>query len=207
MSNNISFKSKIKFIHSIDYLKNHNKGVHINFLDTDSHILKEDKFYTQGIRTCTGGGLVTPHKESLGFHIWDNKDNKRNFDEIANSMIQKMKNIERGLLIGSKSLKKSPYSREQFENFKTFLLKCVPNLTIFEKHKPQCSQSHIAYSLEEDTWLIASDYIDDETEKHYYVTSLEKLRNLFENIKIADGDELFICNKQITKDDAPDLFY
>ena len=207
MSNNISFKSKIKFIHSIDYMKNHNKGYHINFYDTSAHILKSDAFYSEGIRTCTGGGLVNPEKECLGFHIWDNRANKQNFEKIANSMIQKMNDIERGLLIGSKYLKNSPYSLKQFENFKLFLSKHVPNLTLFEKHKPQCSQSHIAYSLKDDTWLIASVYIDDKTKKRHYVTSLEELKNLFENIKIANGDELFICNKQITKDDAPDLFY
>ena len=74
------------------------------------------------------------------------------------------------------------------------------NLTIFEKHKHDCSQSHISYSLKDDTWLIASDYIDNETEEYCWVNSLASLKKAFEKIKIAKGDELFIGEKKILPD-------
>lgn len=89
---------------------------------------------------------------------------------------------------------------------KEFLLKNVRYLSIFEKHKQTCSQTHFNYSLKNDTWLVTSDYIDDSTGDYHLVNSIETLRSMFEYIKIAKGDELYIGNKKITSVEAPDLF-
>lgn len=206
MNDSISFKSKIKFVHNIDFLKNYSRGTNIGYTHCEPNVLKSDVFYTKSIRTCTGGGLVTPQKGCLGFHIWDDMVNKKNFEKIAHSIIRWLNPAERGLLIGAKALKGSDYSIEQFKRFKEFLSKHVPNLSIFEKHQHECSQSHISYSLKDDTWFIASDFLDNVTGEYYQVNNLETLRKAFENIKIAKGDELYIGEMKINPKDAPDLF-
>ena len=206
MSDAVSFKSKIKFVHNIDFLKNQNKGCYIGYTHSEPNVLKCEKFYTNAIRTCTGGGLVSSKEGCLGFHIWDDIVNKKNFDKIAILMIRFLKTPERGLLICSKDLKDNIYSLEQFKRFKDFLSKRVPKLTIFEKHKHDCSQSHISYSLKDDTWLIASDYLDNETDEYCWVNSIESLRKAFETIKIAEGDELYIGEKRILPTEAPEWF-
>ena len=203
---NITFKSKIQFVHNIEFSKNKTKGYYIGYTHNVPNILKADKFYTEAIRTCTGGGLVIPQKEAIGFHIWDDKTNKKNFELIKNSMFRWIQNPERGLLIGSKKLIGSPFSIEQFQKFKKSFSEKVPNLTLFEEHANQYSQSHFSYSVKDDTWIIASDYYEPETKKHIVVTSLEALKKAFKTIKIAKGDSLFIGKKEITPQNAPELF-
>lgn len=207
MDNAISFRSNIKFIHPIDFLKTSNKGSYIGFFHNETNILKCDKFHTKNIRTCTAGGIINPLKESLGFHILDDNTNKNKLNEIETSILKSLNRVERGVLIGSKNLTNSPFSIEMFEKFKSFLSKHIPKLSIFEEHRHSCSQSHFCYSLEDDTWLITTDYINNLTEEYNYVHSLQTLKEAFRNIKIANGDKLFIENKEITSKDAPELFY
>lgn len=84
--------------------------------------------------------------------------------------------------------------------------KRIPFLSIFEKHKHLKSESHFAYSVNDDTWLISTSYVND-SGKLQQVKNINHLKKAFENIKIADGDKLFIGKKEITKTDYPEIFY
>ena len=66
-----NFQSKIKFVSqdTINALKRN--GEKIGFLADSINNVKAPKFYTEGVRTCTAGGLVIPHKEAVGFHYYD----------------------------------------------------------------------------------------------------------------------------------------
>lgn len=206
---NISFKSNIKFISPLKFRKYHDKGYYIGFLHNQSNLIKGDNFYTEAIATCTGGGLVNPKNEAAGFHIWDDKVNLKNMHDILVKMFRVVKNPERALLIGSKEMNGSPYSLSIFSKFKEAFLKRIPNVTLFEKHLYRRSATNFHYSVKDDTWLISTLYIP-EAEKLIvapkHVKSLKTLREAFENIKIAKGDRLFVGNKEITPEIAPDLF-
>lgn len=206
MDNSISFKSKIKFVKNTEFFMNHNKGQFIGFRHDVPNILKSDRFYTEAIRTCTGGGLVNPQKGALGFHLWDDKTNKKNFEKISMTMVRWLPSAERGILVGSKKLLSSPYSIEQFSRLKEFLSNRIKKISMFECHVHDDSQTHFSYSLKDDTWLLSSTYIDKDTGEYVLVDTIEKLRKAFAKIKIADGDSLFIAGQNVTRLDAPDFF-
>ena len=85
MQNNssISFTSKISFVDRTAFamLKKNNL---IDYTHQSSNILKADEFYSPGIRTCTGGGLVNPLVEAEGFHFWDDMVNAKKFPQLIN---------------------------------------------------------------------------------------------------------------------------
>ena len=178
----------------------------IGFWHTVPNILKADEFYSEGIKTCTGGGVVIPFKEAEGFHFWDDMTNKKKFPDIVNSLFRFVKNPQRALLVGSKKLDDSPYSIEQFERFKKVFTERIKNVSLFERHRYENAQTHYIYSLDNDTWTLFSEYQKGKNIRYNQVKSLKALKECFENISIADGDRLFINNKEITKADAPELF-
>jgi len=207
MDNNISFKSNIKFIQPANIPKLIPKGVEINFRYPDLNIRKAKNFYTTYILTCTGGGVINNiTKEAVGFHILDDKSHYKNFDKLINKIFSQIK-PERGLLIGSKDAVEYgfEYSKPQFQKYKKVFSKKIDNLTIFEEHKYPYSQSHYAYSVDEDTWYICTEYLN-KNNKTRYVSSIKRLKDVFKNIKIAKGDNLFIDGKKIKRKNAPELF-
>ncbi len=201
----VSFTSNINFVDRLTYchLPKKNK---IGFWHNVPNILKADQFYSEEIRTCTGGGLVVPFKEAEGFHFWDDNTNKKNFLNIANSLFRFVKNPERGLLIGSKTGENYPYSIEQFERFKKIFFARVKNISLFERHRYANSQTHYHYSLDKDTWTLFSEYRKSEKGPYIQVKDLKTLRECFCGISIADGDKLFIRGKEISSKDVPELF-
>lgn len=102
MCNNVSFKSNIVFIPAAQFNKNANKGIYIGYQHNVPNIIMSSKFFSADIRTCTGGGIINAEKEAIGFHIWDDKINKKNFQDIVVRMFRYIKTPERGLLIGVK---------------------------------------------------------------------------------------------------------
>lgn len=120
-------------------------------------------------------------------------------------MFRYIKNPERCILVGSKDLKGNPYSIKLFKNFKEEFDKRMVNLSIFQKHKYPNSETHYAYSKNDDTWLICTNYVTkDNSLKN--VKTINDLKEAFETIKIADGDRLFIGEKEITYKDCPEFF-
>lgn len=204
-NSSVSFTSNICFVDRIAYNKIKKRNS-IGFWHTVPNILKADEFYSEGIKTCTGGGVVIPFKEAEGFHFWDDMTNKKKFPDIVNSLFRFVKNPQRALLVGSKKLDDSPYSIEQFERFKKVFTERIKNVSLFERHRYENSQTHYIYSLNDDTWTLFSEYQKGKNIRYNQVKSLKALKECFENISIADGDRLFINNKEITKADAPELF-
>lgn len=204
-NSSVSFTSNIHFVDRIAYNKIKKKNS-IGFWHDVPNILKADEFYSEGIKTCTGGGIVIPFKEAEGFHFWDDMTNKKKFPDIVNSLFRFVKNPQRALLVGSKKLDDSPYSIEQFERFKKVFTERIKNVSLFERHRYENAQTHYIYSLDNDTWTLFSEYQKGKNIRYNQVKSLKALKECFENISIADGDRLFINNKEITKADAPELF-
>lgn len=204
-NSSVSFTSNIHFVDRIAYNKIKKKNS-IGFWHDVPNILKADEFYSEGIKTCTGGGIVIPFKEAEGFHFWDDMTNKKKFPDIVNSLFRFVKNPQRALLVGSKKLDDSPYSIEQFERFKKVFTERIKNVSLFERHRYENSQTHYIYSLNDDTWTLFSEYQKGKNIRYNQVKSLKALKECFENISIADGDRLFINNKEITRADAPELF-
>ena len=205
MNNNISFKSNIIFIPTLKFANNHNKGIYIGYQHNVPNIIKAGNFFSESIRTCTGGGIINNSKEAIGFHLWDDKINKKKFQDLVIKMFRYIKNPQRGLLIGGKNLSTNPYSLEQFTKFKNEFEKRIPFVTIFEKHKHQKSESHFAYSTNNDTWLISTIYVTKDGSLQQ-IKSVNDLKEAFERIKIAKGDRLFIGKKEINKTNYPELF-
>ena len=204
-NSNISFKSNIRFVDRNTYNKL-KKVNYINFWYDKAHILKAKEFYSEGIKTCTGGGIINSQKEAAGFHIWDNKTNKKNFNTIIASLFRYIKNPERALLIGSKELKDDKYSIEQFKNFKQVFQKKIKNVSLFEQHRFENSQTHYHYDSNTDTWTLFSEYRKNPNGIYLQIKNLKRLKECFKNISIAEGDKLFIGNKEITPKEAPELF-
>ena len=204
-NNSISFTSKIRFVERPVYamMEKHNL---IGFRHNEPNILKDKTFYSEEIRTCTGGGLVNPFKEAEGFHFWDDLMNKKDFNFLVNCLFRFVKSPEHGLLVGGKDLKNSPFSMEQFLRFKNVFLERVKNVSYFQKHRYISSETHYHYSLENDTWTLCSSFYDRDNGKYITVKKLEDLLKCFEQISIAEGDRLYLGKKEIKPADAPEIF-
>lgn len=206
MQNNyITFTSKIRFVDRNTYNKLF-KNNKISYFHNTPNILKADEFYSEEIRTCTGGGLVKPFKEAEGFHIWDDKPNIKNFPENINRLFRFIKNPERGILIGSKKRNENPYSLEIFTKFKKIFLERVKNISLFERHRYELSETNYHYSLKDDTWTIYSTFQRGKNSAMRQIKTLDDLLECFENISIAKGDRLFIGKKEIFQEDCPEIF-
>lgn len=201
----ISFTSKIQFVPWKTFEKITNKNKILYFHDTPN-ILKADEFYSTDIRTCTGGGLTKPFEEAEGFHFWDDRITQKNLNNNVVSLFRFIKNPERGILIGGKNLDSNPLSIPLFNKFKQTISDRVKNLSVFGIHKFENCQSHYNYNTKTDTWTICTEYRKNDNSMLRSVNSLNTLKNTFEEISIAKGDRLFIGNKEILPENAPELF-
>lgn len=206
--NKIAFTSNIRFVapNKFRHISSHTPN--IGFTHDERNIIKANEFCTVDIRTCTGGGLVKPNIEAEGFHLLDDFINLEHFPEIVAKLFRYVKNPERGLLIGSKDLPNNPYSLIQFQKLKKIFVERVKNVSIFEKHRFNSSESHYHYSLETDTWTLSSKYwrYTGKNVKGKSVDSVEELLNAFEHVSIAPGDRLFMGKQEILPQDYPNLF-
>ena len=206
MNKKISFSSRINFVDYEKFAANHCIGDYIGYRHNVPNIIKTPKFYTCQIRTCTGGGLVTPGQESEGFHLWDDLTNTKNFKEILNKLFRYIKNPERALLIGSKNLEQFPYSALQYQNLKKEFLNRVKNVTLFEEHRHKSAETHFQYSLNDDVWTIYSRFWQDNKPGPKTVNNLKNLMDAFRNIQIAKGDSLYFNGKKIKPANCPEIF-
>jgi hypothetical protein len=203
----VSFKSNIKFVKATDYAKIMREQ-RISAAEIDhlgNFLVHSGKFYTEEIRTCTGGGFVTPRKHACGFHIYHSEFFNKAIDVIINGIFDVFK-PERALLIGGKNFNNPEIlSMENFKKIKQIALKKVKNLTLFEQHKHLDSESNFYYSLKNDTWLINCFYLNHNEEK-LEVDSIARLLSTYKKINIANGDRLFIGEKEILPKDCPEIF-
>ena len=205
---NISFTSNIRFINYKKFNRKYKRTINIGFHHDESNIRKDNQFRSTNIRTCTGGGLVTPNVEAAGFHFWDDITNDRKFPLIMYDLFRFVEEPERALLIGGKDLKENPFSIKQFQKFKETFLDNIKNVSIFGPHKHKFAESHYHYSLDTDTWTIASTYLEKQDKRliTHSVENLFDLLDFFEQISIAKGDRLFFGKQEILPQDCPDIF-
>ena len=205
MNENVSFKSRINFVDRATFNKLKN-GIKILYKHDVPNIIKDKTFYSEEIRTCTGGGLVKPFVEADGFHLMDDVLNFNNLHDILVYLFRYVKDAERGLLLGSKELGSRPYSVRIFEKIKKAFMTRLPNVSIFEGHTYSQAQTHFSYSLKDDMWTICSEYRPLNTQELLPVKSLPELKKVYREVSIADGDSLFINGNEITPDMAPEIF-
>lgn len=206
--NNISFTSNIRFVSYDKFKKIACKSPNIGFELDERNIVKANQFHSYDVRTCTGGGLVNPNVEAEGFHLLDDIANRNNFAQIIEKLFTYVKNPQRGILLGSKELWKDSCSVAQFQDLKKVFLERVKNVSVFEKHMHDLSETHYHYSLDKDTWTLCSRSFEivDKKFKSQDVKSVSDLKGFFEKISIADGDRLFIGKEEILPKDYPELF-
>lgn len=204
-NDSISFTSKIRFVDRPVY-KMLKKNNFIDFRHGRPNILKSGEFYSEDIRTCTGGGLVNPGCESEGFHFWDDMTNKKKFPELVNSLFRFVRNPQNALLVGSKDLKGNPYSLEQFARFKKVFLERVKNVSLFQQHKFLNSETHYHYSLDTDTWTLCTSFQEKSGGKLKFIKKPEDFLKVFDSVSIADGDRLFVGKKEVLPSEYPELF-
>ncbi len=197
----VSFKSKIHIMTPKAFSRVPS-GKYIYFFDdgkTRECIVKSTKFYTTGIKTCTGGGVQNGN-EAVGFHLWD-KLGVKSLKNKINKIKRSISNITSGLVIGSKQLKSAPNSVPNFEYILQSLQQECPNISYFRTFKNPSSFADFKYNLNNDTW-----YIRLTAGAKKDVTNIEKLKKFFKEIYIAPTDELLVDGQKVTVKDAPEFF-
>lgn len=190
---NVSFKSRINFVNYSAYKRRVN-GIYIDFEPIMDCFCKNGKFWTDNIRTCTAIGLInTDTKEALGVHYHDSEINYKMLEHFLERMFKWINNPNRCLIIGSKDLKSSEFSIPTFDKIYKILSERIENMTVFGKHKYSHGQSHIHYNIDNDAWDICT----ENGVFHEDVYDEKTLKNSFQTIRIADGDSLYINDKQI----------
>ena len=125
---------------------------------------------------------------ALGFHYFDSLESLRNLDKFVESMFKLIKNPDKCLLIGGKTLKGNEYSMEIFQKIKEYLTQRVENRTIFEEHTYPWSESNIHYSIGNDTFNICAIYKPPTDYREYTVRSNKDIKICYKKTELAPGD-------------------
>ena len=127
------------------------------------------------------------------------RDAKVNFDNIKKMYHSFVNDLgekpERGLLIGSKDIWRSEYSRPTFKELKTLFCNNMKNVTIFEKHTNKGTETNMHYSAKTDTNTINTRIFNPKTNRNEDVLTEDGIKKSFEKIVNADGDEVYINGK------------
>lgn len=165
----------------------------MNLSRTD--VVAADEFYTEGVRTCTSGGVIDLKTgKCAGFHFYDSLDNIGKIDEMIANIFDRVPNPDRALILGGKNLKFSNYSLPIFEKIAEAIMSRIKNVTVFREHQYPFSETDMHYSLKNDSWTIYSMFRPVTEIKERYISSNEDLGKCFREIKIADGDDLDFIN-------------
>ncbi len=206
---NISFTSRINFVDHKTFDK-FRKGACIDFrlqrtlegFDANMNkdkgfvndklcMVKSDEFYTDGVRTCTSGGLIDSKSGiAVGFHYYDNLANLNSVEEFIKKIFSMVPNPDKALILGSKRLKFSNYSLPIFQKIQDAISSKVPNISIFKEHIFPFSETHIHYSLKDDAWTINSMYRHLIDIRDFDVLSEDVLKNCFKQVNIGEDDKL-----------------
>ena len=202
MDNKISFKSRINFVDAKTFIRVAN-GIEVNHIHNPIEFA--DEFYTTGVKTCSAGAAVIPHKTAYGFHTYDcentNKTIGTRFNIDLNLSDEKPK---RALIIGSKKRNDRPFSPLNFNLIKRTLEKYTKHITTFEEQTQEMQQTCLHYDAKTDTYTILTRYLKDKEVD--YIKSIKDLLKSFKTISIAKGDDLYVENIKIEKSEYPELF-
>ena len=206
---NVSFTSKFNFVDAKTFDK-FRRGVYVDYkrgalpvkISKNPSAIDNlaDEFHTDEGRTCSLGAIVdTKNGIAAGFHRYDDYENLLTMDEYLKYLFSLVKNPDRALILGSKNLKFSNYSKPIFEMFVNEISKRVKNVTIFREHLFPYSETDLHYSANNDTYTIHSMFRLRTGITDYDVTSPDLLKNSFKEVIIADGDELLFNGQQCSK--------
>jgi len=196
MNNNVSFTSTFNIVNKCKTYDMFGKEILCS--PVEESIKSANEFYTWGIRTCTGGGIVdTKSKKAVGFHCLDCTENAKNIISYINRLFQIVPNPDRAFLIGGKTLKGAEHSMEQFNEFEKVFTDRIPNVSLFKEHVLPYSESDIHYSLAKDTWTIHGMYKPLTDWREFDVLSVDDLKKNYKKIHIANGDVLQIMGKEV----------
>lgn len=128
---------------------------------TAKEIVKTRKGYTEGVRTCTAGGLIVDGKSSkevVLFHLCPPEEatpENKDFSTIEKTFMAKLARSKavQGLLIGSKSFVDYRCSTNFFEKIEAFFKSLGMPYSKF-KDQPTFSEVNLLYNGDRDTWLI-----------------------------------------------------
>ena len=205
-----TFTSKIHFVPSCIFAEiiNPNEQKYVSFAQIKSISPPCDSFYSVELKSCSGGGVVEPGKSCVGFHIFDCKENLEKVNENIEEITTPIPKATRGLLIGGKDLPRAKYSLKHFEKLKESLLNKVENLSCFKMHAYKDEETNYLYDAKNDEWYLNTQFASYENGRHVSteVESLKTLKQAFKEVKIAKGDELYICGLEVKKEDAPEFF-
>lgn len=187
---NVSFTSLIKPVSTSVYTREI-ESVYgkfgVNEPWTANETIKTPKAYTTNIADCTAGG-ITDGKDVVMFHICPTKPQNQDFDKIEKSITEKIDlkspNL-RGFLLGSVSMFED--STLMFEKLKRIFDKNNIPLSFCKANKG--SKTDIMYNSAKDEWLISNPEINNRMIRGNR-DAKEILQNSFEQIHIADCDEL-----------------
>ncbi|MBO6256497.1 hypothetical protein J6N69_00470 [bacterium] len=161
----------------------------MNMSRTD--VILSDEFYTEGVRTCTAGGVIDLKSgKCLGFHFYDSLDNMKKVDEMIANIFDKIPNPDGALILGGKNLKCSNYSLPIFEKITEAILSKIKRVTVLREHLYPFSETDMHYSLKNDTWTIYSMFRPVTEIKERYISSKSDLQNCFREVKIAASDSV-----------------
>lgn len=218
---NISFKSNIRFIDTINYkkiVKELNAPKVIEMWNIDSVRQIKSCSETDHINQCIAGVLQIPQKanrvQSLIFHwcpdrLYENlPQNKDNLIQIGKKLeeFSKVRKLK-GFIIGGTSRKchvQSCYENKlsvKLFNFlkKSFKLGKKNNFTIFFSQKTKkrefinFSESAFIYSKKNDTYYVnCSEFFGSKKTGWENILKKNDIRNHFDYIHVADDDKVFI---------------
>lgn len=112
-NNQINFTSAIKWTNEVGFTKELEKlssKLLVDYPFTRKEISRGQEVYTQGVRTCTAGGVVVKTKEGrreiVMFHLDPNDRKNNNFRRIKKSILRKIGNDTpvNGFILGSKAM-------------------------------------------------------------------------------------------------------
>lgn len=167
-----NFKSQIKVTDFHSFWKEYAKfPMGIDFVDfpwTPNEIKKSKMIITQGIKTCTAGGIITKsangERDVVMFHLNPDQEACKDFDYIRKTFIEKIGNSKpiQALMVGSKDENSwLKYSGEYFDNLYKNVIKAFEIPTSFLKGIPMGGKEvDLLYNAPEDMWLISNTTLD-----------------------------------------------
>lgn len=178
----VSFTSKIV----IDNIKNFYEKVYYNSKEAYSESISEgDSIGTLGLATCIGGGITNRNTCYVFHYSSPGKAQLCSIDEKIK--ILERENEKPGIFITGGYY---PWylSKIYFDRVMDKIKEYKDNTTIIWVQKNLESTS-IHYDVKKDTWTLANYDAD--------INSLEDLKKVYEIVKIADGDELWLGGKKV----------
>ncbi len=193
----ITFTSRINFVDAKTFEK-FRKGQYVNFRVRNHLTYKANEIYTDEVRTCTAGYVTDLETKKVeGFHYYDDLLNYIGIDDLKDKLSKTIEKTSRALLIGGKDLKSAKFSLLNLDMLVEFFKNKTPNLTLFKQHNFPWSESNFHYDIKTDTCTIHSMFRPHTEIKQKDVLTKDDLLFAFKEIKIADGDELYMNGQKV----------